>query len=569
MSKKKSTKKTKAAAGNKLAEHWLSSYPADMDWHAQMVPKTLPDMFDEAVKKYGENNLTDFLGKKLTFKEIGAVTNKLATGLQKRGVGKGVRVGLFLPNCPYYIIAYFAVLKLGATVVNFNPLYAEEEIDHQARDAGVELMVTLDLKVLFEKVATAMKSGAVKQVVVCPFPDILPGLKKFLFKLLKGRELADVTGFDLGERLLRYDDLISNDGVFKPAKINFDKDIATLQYTGGTTGVSKGAMLTHANLTINCQQIRLWNTEAEMGAERIMAVLPFFHVFAMTCVMNTAVDCGWEIIIMPKFDPDLAVKTIKATKPTLLPGVPTIYVALMNCKSIGADSLSSLKFCLSGGAPLPLEVRLKFEKVASCRLVEGYGLSETSPVATANPLNGLEKNNSVGQPLSGTFVSIRSLKEPRKELELGERGEICIAGPQVMSGYWNMPEETTAAFSDEYFHTGDVGYMDEDGFIYIVDRIKDLINCSGYNVYPRNIEDAIHAHPAVEEVTVIGVPDEYRGETPKAFIKLKSGHHASEDDILQTIKPKLSVIEIPKYIEFRDGLPKTMIGKLSKKELRE
>ncbi len=554
---------------NQLAQNWMGSYPSDVDWNAPLSAQTLPDMFDEAVAQFGALPLTDFLGKKLTFSELGAATNRLAAGFQNAGIKKGSKVGLFLPNCPYYISCYFAALKLGAIVINFNPLYTEEEIEYQARDAGIDLMVTLDLKHLFDKVAAVAKSGAVERVMICKFPDILPTIKKFLFKLAKGKELADVASAGLGDRLVHYDDLVENDGAFTPADLDAETDIALFQYTGGTTGVPKGAMLTHANLAINCEQIRLWSTGIEIGNERIMAILPFFHVFAMTCIMNTAIKCGFEIIIMPRFDLDQAVKLIKSAKPTLLPGVPTLYTALMNHKDLDANGLKSLKYCMSGGAPLPLEVRRKFEALAGCGLIEGYGLSETSPVATANPYNGLEKENSIGQPLPGTYISIRSLEDPAVEMKVNENGEICIAGPQVMNGYWNKPKETAETFSAEYFRTGDVGYMDEDGFIYIVDRIKDMINCSGFKVYPRRIEDAIYAHPAVDEVTVIGVPDDYRGETPKAFIKLKPGQTATEQDIRDTIEPKLAKIELPEFIEFRDELPKTMVGKLSKKELRE
>ncbi|MEM8688716.1 MAG: long-chain fatty acid--CoA ligase [Pseudomonadota bacterium] len=554
---------------NKFTDKWLASYPSDVNWHAPLAPSTLPDMFDEAVERFGPQVLTDFLGKKLTFRDLGDATKQLAAGLQEAGITKGSKVGLFLPNCPYYISCYFAALKLGAVVINFNPLYTEEEVEYQARDAGIDLMVTLDLKLLFDKVAAVAKSGAVERIMVCNFAPLLPTLKSILFKLFKSKELADMDAAGLANRLLNYDDLTQNSGQFTPAELDAENDVALFQYTGGTTGVPKGAMLTHANLAINCEQIRLWSTGIEIGNEKIMAILPFFHVFAMTCIMNTAIKCGFEIIIMPRFDLEQAVKIIKSARPTLLPGVPTLYTALMNHKDLDAQGLSSLKYCMSGGAPLPLEVRRKFEDLAGCGLIEGYGLSETSPVATANPYNGLEKENSIGQPLPGTYISIRSLDDPAVELDVGENGEICIAGPQVMSGYWNKPKETAETFSGEYFRTGDVGYMDEHGFIYIVDRIKDMINCSGFKVYPRRIEDAIYTHPSVDEVTVIGVPDDYRGETPKAFIKLKAGETATEEDIRKAIEPKLAKIEMPEYIEFRDELPKTMVGKLSKKELRE
>ncbi|NNF76496.1 MAG: AMP-binding protein, partial [Rhizobiales bacterium] len=293
---------------NQLAQNWMDSYPSDVDWNAPLPATTLPAMFDEAISAFGPQPLTDFLGKKLSFNELGTATNQLAAGLQKAGIKKGSKIGLFLPNCPYYISCYFAALKLGAIVINFNPLYTEEEIEYQARDAGIELMITLDLKLLFDKVVAVAKSGAVDRVMVCPFPDLLPTIKKFLFKIAKGKELADLDAAGLADRLIYYDTLVDNDGTFTPAELDAETDIALFQYTGGTTGVPKGAMLTHANLAINCEQIRLWSTGIEIGNERIMAILPFFHVFAMTCIMNTAIKCGFEIIIMPRFDLDQAVK---------------------------------------------------------------------------------------------------------------------------------------------------------------------------------------------------------------------------------------------------------------------
>ena len=341
-----------------------------------------------------------------------------------------------------------------------------------------------------------------------------------------------------------------------------------LQYTGGTTGTPKGAMLTHANVATNCQQGAAWATHLVAGNERVLAALPFFHVFAMTAVMNFAIAYGAEIVIMPRFVLDDAMKLIDKTKPTVMPGVPTMFIAMLNHPKLASFDLSSLKFCLSGGAPLPVDVKQKFEKLTGCKLVEGYGLSEASPSVTCNPLEGPVKEGSIGQPLPGTIVSLRDLADPTKEVPQGEKGEICIKGPQVMKGYWKKPEETANQFVGDYLRTGDVGIMDEEGFIFIVDRIKDLIICSGYNVYPRRIEEAIYEHPAVEEVTVIGINDGYRGEAPKAFIKLRAGATATEADIRKHLEPKISKIEMPAEIEFRDALPKTMIGKLSKKELK-
>jgi long-chain acyl-CoA synthetase len=389
-----------------------------------------------------------------------------------------------------------------------------------------------------------------------------------LFKLVKSKELARPDASPHSARIVSFDALTANDGNYDRVTIDPDEDVAVLQYTGGTTGVPKGAMLTHSNLSINQQQADLWEPGVEKGTERIMAILPFFHVFAMTTIMNRGIANAAMMILLPRFDVAMALKIIRETKPTIMPGVPTLFNALRNYPKLKPEDLKSLRSGVSGGAPLPVELKRNFEKEAGVIIVEGYGLSETSPIATCNPLEGPVKEGSIGLPVPRTQISLRSLDDPAQEVPLGEKGEICIAGPQVMKGYWNKPQETEAVFVGEFFRTGDVAVMDEDGFIYIVDRIKDLILCSGYNVYPRRIEEAIYQYPAVEEVSVIGIPDEYRGEAPKAFIKLREGQSATESEILKFLEPKLSKIEMPAEIEFRDALPKTMIGKLSKKELR-
>jgi long-chain acyl-CoA synthetase len=548
---------------------WLKSYPAGIRWDTEFPGLSLPQMFDEAVAAHGDRDLTNFLGATLTYSQIGDQTNRLAAGLQARGIGRGHRVGLFLPNTPYYIAAYFAVLKTGATVVNFNPLYSVEELVQQAQDSSISAMVTLDLAVLFDKVAELAEKGLIQTVVVCPFADLLPRFKGLLFRIFKRGDLAHTEGSRVAERCVDWDNLIDNDGQFEPAVINPKEDIALLQYTGGTTGVPKGAMLTHANLTTNVDQMLSWNSDIRIGEERIIGILPFFHVFAMTAVMNLGLRIGATLILMPRFEIGQAVALMRAHRPTILPGVPTLFGALINHPGTARDDLSSLKICISGGAALPHELRKEFEAFAGCSLVEGYGLSETSPVATCNPFGGIEKKNSIGQPLPATFISIRSLEDLGREMPQGEPGEICIKGPQVMPGYWNRPEETADAFVDGYFRTGDVGYMDEDGFTFIIDRIKDMINASGFKVYPRRIEEAILEHAAVAEVTVIGIPDDYRGEAPKAFVRLKAGSSLTADELLAHLEPRLSKLEMPEAVEFRDELPKTMIGKPSKKELRE
>ena len=522
----------------------------------------------QAAAKFGSRPCTNFLGKVLTYREIARMVDRAATGLQKLGVKKGTKVGLFMPNCPTYIVYYFGTLKAGGTVVNFNPLYTLEELAFQIKDSETELMVTLDLKVLFDKVEGLMKSGTLKRAVVASFPALLPGAKSVLFKLFKGKELAHPTKSPVAANVIADAEVMKNDGKYQKQVIDPVNDVAVLQYTGGTTGTPKGAMLTHANVHVNCQQGAAWAPNLVPGQERTLAALPFFHVFAMTAVMNFALAQGAEIVIMPRFVLDDAMALITKTKPTVMPGVPTMFIAMLNHPKLASFDLSSLKFCLSGGAPLPVEVKEKFERLTGCKVVEGYGLSEASPSVTCNPIDGPVKEGSIGQPLPGTIVSLRDLGDPTKEVVLGEKGEICIKGPQVMKGYWKRPEETADQMVGEYLRTGDVGIMDDEGFIFIVDRIKDLIICSGYNVYPRRIEEAIYEHPAVEEVTVIGIKDEYRGEAPKAFIKLKAGASATADDIRKHLEPKISKIEMPAEIEFRDALPKTMIGKLSKKELK-
>jgi long-chain acyl-CoA synthetase len=547
---------------------WLKRYPQNIDWHQKLTPAPLFELLDSAAAKYGARPCTNFLGKVLTYREIAQAVDRTAAGLQKLGVTKGKKVGLFMPNCPTFIIYYFATLKAGGTVVNYNPLYTLEELAFQVKDSETELMVTLDLKLLFDKVEGLMKSGALKRSIVASFPALLPGAKSVLFKLFKGKELSDPAKSPVAANVIFDADVGKKAGNYQKPPIDAYNDVAVLQYTGGTTGTPKGAMLTHANIYCNVRQVLAWSTDIEMGKERVLGALPFFHVFAMTVVMLYGVATAAEIIIMPRFVLDDAMKLIDKSKPTVMPGVPTMFNAMLNHPKLKSFDLSSLKFCLSGGAPLPLEVKQKFEKLTGCKLVEGYGLSEASPVVTSNPIEGPVKENSIGQPIPGTIVSLRDLGDPNREVALGEKGEICIKGPQVMKGYWNRPEETANQFIGEYLRTGDVGVMDEDGFIFIVDRIKDLIICSGYNVYPRRIEEAIYEHPAVEEVTVIGIKDDYRGEAPKAFIKLKAGSTATKEDIVKHLEPKISKIEMPAEIEFRDALPKTMIGKLSKKELK-
>jgi len=513
-------------ASNRAAEAghpWLKSYPAHLDWDHAYQPTAIGTLLDRAVNDYPGSTCTNFLGRKLTYGEISQLVDRAAAGLQRLGVQKGTKVGLMLPNCPTFIVHYFAALKLGAVIVNYNPLYTGDELRFQILDSETDLMITLDLKALFAKVETLLGDGTLKQAVVGQFSKLLPPAKSIAFRLLKGRDLARPQSSTQSNKIVMESQLLSNDGQYTPAEIVPLEDIAVLQYTGGTTGTPKGAMLTHANLTINVAQVSAWAPGLEKNKERMMAVLPFFHVFAMTVVMNYGIERAAELVIMPRFVLDDALKLINKTKPTIMPGVPTLFNAIMNHQKLSSYDLSTLKFCLSGGAALPVEVKTQFERLTGCKVVEGYGLSETSPVLTCNPLDGPIKDGSIGLPLQGTHLSLRDIADPTREVGPGEEGEICAAGPQVMKGYWKQSEETANAFVGDYFRTGDVAVLDDDGFFYIVDRIKDLIICSGFNVYPRRIEEVFYEHPSVEEVTVIGIPDEYRGEAPKAYVKLVMG----------------------------------------------
>ena len=549
---------------------WSDVYPKEIDWHAPIPPRPLFTLVNEAVESHPEVVCTNFLGRTLTYAQIGGRINEAAAALQSLGVNKGTRVGLFLPNSPTYIVYYFATLKAGGIVVNFNPLYAIEELAFQVQDSGVELMVTLDLKTLFEKVEPLIERGVLQRALIASFPALLPGTKAALFKLFKSRDLARPLASPVTDRLLREADVLQEGSMPQPVDIDPERDLAVLQYTGGTTGTPKGAMLTHYNVYANAEQVARWAPHLVRGEESFLGVLPFFHVFAMTVVMNFAIRTASTMIILPRFELAALMQLINTTKPTVMPAVPTLFNAIMNFPQVKNHNLRSLKFCISGGAPLPLAVKRGFEDVTGCVVVEGYGLTEASPVVTCNATAGPMREGSIGMPLPQTEVSLRDLDEPARPVRQGEKGEVCVRGPQVMVGYWQRPEETKAVFTpDGFLRTGDVARMDRDGLFSIEDRIKDLIICSGYNVYPRQIEEAIYTHPAVAEVTVIGIGDSYRGEAPKAFIKLKDGEEASAEDILAHLGTRLSKIELPTEIEFRDELPKTMIGKLSKKELRD
>jgi long-chain acyl-CoA synthetase len=554
----------KVAAGQASTYPWLRSYPPDIDWGAEIGVKPLHMLLDDAVARFADRPCIDFLGRRYVYAEIGRLVNRAAKGLRALGVGPGIKVGLHLPNSPFWVICYYAALKAGGVVVNYNPLYATPELEHQIVDSETDLMVTLDSASLYGKLAPLLGGTRLKRVIVCRLADALPFPRNWLYPWVMRGEVAQVPSDALH---LRFSQLIANDGAVAARPIDPHRTVALLQYTGGTTGVPKAAMLTHANLYANTEQCARWFSHAPAGPRRILGVLPLFHVFAMTVVMNWALHEGAEMILLPRFKLDDLLDNLSRKKATALAGVPTLFNAMLNEPSLSKYDLSSLHYCVCGGAPLAWELRTAFEKATGAQLREGYGLSECSPVVTCNPLDAETRPGSVGLPYPQTVVRILSLDPPRRALPPGETGEICVSGPQVMAGYWKRPEETEKVMVDGFLATGDIGYMDEDGFLYVTDRLKDMIIASGFKVYPRNVEEAVLTHPAVLECAVVGAPDPYRGQTVKAFVALKPGSSLTAEALTSYLAAKLSPMEMPKLIEFRPSLPKTAVGKISKKDL--
>lgn len=548
---------------------WIHHYPEGIQWE---VPISTTPVFEQVLAACARNpnaDALDFLGKKTRFGELAKAINAFAGALQTQfGVRKGTRVALLLPNTPFYVVAYYGILRAGGTVVNCNPLYTVHELTHIAGNAGAELMITLDLKLLFEKAEALTEAGHVKKLIVCHFPDALPGVKKLLFKLAKRKDLSLIKGSPVAATITRYADMIRRNDTPTAVSIDPHKDVAVQQYTGGTTGLPKGAMLSHANIAANMSQIDAWGCGIFYPPSRVIAVLPLFHIFAMTVCMNVPLCNGTQVVLLPRFELKAFLDTLTRTGVNILPAVPTLIGALAKAGKHAEPHLGSLEVVISGGASLPNETRTAFAKVSKALLAEGYGLTEASPVVCCAALRVPSKPMSIGQPLPATDIRFINI-DTGQPAALGERGELQVKGPQIMLGYYNDPQATKDAFMDGWLRTGDVGYMDADGYVFLVDRIKDLIICSGFNVYPRTIEEALSEHPAVDENNVIGVPDPYRGEVPIAFVKLKAGATATEEELKKFLAVKVSKMEMPREIIFKDSLPKTLIGKLSKKELRE
>jgi len=546
---------------------WEASYPPGIDAAAPLNPVPVPTLLDNAVRRFPNNIATWFEGQTLTYRQLAEQVDRFASVLREKGVGPGTRVGTLTPNIPQMVIAYYAAMRLGAVAVCNNPLYTEPELEHQFNDAEVEVLVVLDL--MYDKVRKIRgECPKLREVIITSVFDNFSGLKAFLGPKLKK---------DLWKQIPRSEPVRFWKDVMKSAKggvpqaeIDPDNDLAVLQYTGGTTGVSKGVMLTHANISVNCQQAKLWLSDLQEGKEVVMGALPLFHSYGQTMAMNVGLMNAAKLVLIPNpRDLGHLLGTVQKTKPTIFPGVPTLYANLLQHPDLAKTDMKSIRLCASGAAPLPLEVQERWEKVTGGKLVEGYGLSETSPLSHCNPIYGKRKIGTIGLPVPGTECKLVDVDDPSKEVPAPGPGELCIRGPQVMQGYWNNPEETAVTIIDGWLHTGDVCEVDEEGFFKIVDRKKDMLLVGGFNVYPRDIEEVLYQHPKVLEAAVVGIPHPTSGEIAKAYIVLKQGQQATAEEIEQFCRERLTAYKVPKAYEFRAELPKTMVGKILRRALLE
>lgn len=541
------------------ASPWLNHYNFWVPPHMNYPRRPLHEILRIATSEVPDHPATAFLGAQLTYSQIKEQTDKFATALARHGIKKGDRVGIMLPNCPPYVVATFAVLRLGATVVNVNPIYTQREVLVVAKDSGMRALLTLDA---LAPVALAVRDQTSIQTI------IITSLAEYS---------AVATATPSVEGTVRMADLLAS--VDQPdlprVEIDTDEDVAVLQYTGGTTGVPKGAMLTHANIFANVVQTDIWaNRSTRRGEDCYLLVIPLFHIYGFTVGMIEGVWRGAQQVLIPKYDVEAVLTAIRDYRPTYFPAVPTIYISLLNhpqAKEYGIDKVRAFN---SGSAPLPVEVIDQFERITGGTLNEGYGLSEASPVTHSTPTLGRRKPGSIGLPLSDTHIKIVDLETGLREVPVGEEGELCIAGPQVMKGYWNRPDETAIALRTDdagrcWLYTGDVARMDEDGFTYIVQRKKDMIIVSGFNVYPSEVEGVLYGHPMVLEAAVIGIPDPYRGEAVKAFLVLKEGASVTTQDLIEHCQTGLAEFKVPREIELRESLPKTAVGKVLHRVLRD
>ena len=546
---------------------WLKIWPEDIPQSIQYPNIPLFEFLDRTSKIYGNYTAIVYLGREITYKELKTFSNRFAAGLHKLGVRKGDVVALFLPNIPQFVIAYYGALKVGATITAVNPLYKEREVEYQLSNSEAETIVCLDL--LYPIVKKVWRKTKLKRAIITNLKEYMPSFKAFL-----GSLLGKIPSQKIERRpdIYFFKELIEQNPP-KPPEVRIDpeEDLAVLQYTGGTTGIPKGAMLTHLNLVSNAIMCAEW-LRGKKGEETFLTVLPLFHIYGMTTAMNAPIYLAGKMIMLPRFNPDEVLKTIEKYQVTVFCGAPTMYALLIDHPNVSKYDLSSIKFCISGAAPLPPEVQKKFMELTGGVLVEGYGLTETSPVTHCNPLDATMKTvkiGSIGIPWPDTEAKIVDVETGKKELPPGEVGELIVKGPQVMKGYWKMPEETAEVLRNGWLYTGDIGKMDEDGYFYITDRKKDLIKYKGYSVYPRELEDVLYEHPAVKLCAVVGKPDPVAGEIPKAFIVLKEGKKATAEEIMSFVRERVAPYKAIREVEFRNKLPMTMVGKVLRRVLKE
>ena len=564
MPKRKRKGKKKASASEKP---WLKFWPEGVPQSIDYPEKPLFHFLENSAEKYPHNTAIVFFGKEITYQELNDAVSRFANALYNMGIRKGDVVALYLPNTPQFVIAYYGALKAGATITAVSPLYRERELQFQLSNSEAKVIVTLD--VLFSRFKSVWEKTGVEHAIVTSMKDYMPGFKAFLGSLLGKIPSAKV---EREPNVHFFKELIEKSPAEPPkVDINPKEDLAALQYTGGTTGTPKGAMLTHMNLVSNAMMCAAW-LGAKPAQEVFLAVLPLFHIYGMTVAMNAPMYMAGKTVMLPRFDPVEVFKAIQKYRVTVFCGAPTMYALLIDHPDVTKYDCTSVKFCISGAAPLPPEVQKKFMEITGGVLVEGYGLTEASPVTHCNPLDPTMKTvkiGSIGLPWPDTEAKIVDVETGKKELPPGEVGELIVKGPQVMKGYWKMPEETAAVLRDGWLYTGDIGKMDEDGYFYITDRKKDLIKYKGYSVYPRELEDVLYEHPAVKLCAVVGKPDPVAGEIPKAFIVLKEGAKATEEEIIKFVKERVAPYKAIREVEFRKELPMTMVGKVLRRVLRE
>lgn len=547
---------------------WLKMYPDSIPTTLQYELRTVQSYLTDAANRQPNKAAIHFMGSELTYGELNDQVLRMTNYLQGLGIKKGDCVAIMLPNSPQSVISYFAILHTGAIVVQTNPLYTERELEYQMKDSNAKIIIGLDI--LYPRISKIIENTNIEHVIVTAIKDYLPFPKNIIYPFIQKKQTGLVINLKHEGNIHLFTKALA---LAKPSPkeidFDFENDLALLQYTGGTTGYPKGVMLTHKNLIANATACAAWMYEATPGEEKILGVLPFFHVYGMTTVMILSIMQGYKMILLPKFDVKTTLKTIHKERPTLFPGAPTIYIGLLNHPELHKYDLSSIEACISGSAPLPVDVQQKFEAITGGKLVEGYGLTESSPVTHANFIWGQKRvKGSIGVPWPDTDAMIVSA-ETGKEAPPGQIGEIAVKGPQVMKGYWNRPEDTAETLKDGWLMTGDMGYMDEEGFFYVVDRKKDVIIAGGYNIYPREVEEVFYEHPAIQELAVVGIPDAYRGETVKAYLVLKEGAKVTKEELDQFARENLAAYKIPRIYEFREELPKTAVGKILRRTLVE